>query len=250
MKLLFRIARAWTAERSENSYKGLFAHLLLSYRRVPIGKGKVKVVRTVLFALFLVVLFTVLPVESASDSVRDVGIIDVMPSWTWNYETFKISALAWCYEGWKIDFAVVAANYGTETETFNATLYYDETPLETQIVTNLAPDEQITLTFVWNTGSAEPCRNYTMKAEAAPVPDEIKLDNNDFTNGIIKVRMLGDSNGDGKVDWKDLFKLAPTYGFCFPHFKYDVKYDFNLNGKIDWKDLLILALNYGNTCLT
>jgi len=59
----------------------------------------------------------------------------------------------------------------TNIAIINVTAYYDNDPIETQTINNLAPSTNMTVTIYWNTANVTP-QNYTIKAEATPVPGE------------------------------------------------------------------------------
>ena len=59
------------------------------------------------------------------------------------------------------------------------------------------------------------------------------------------VTIAGDIDGDGDVDYRDLFILARAYGSSIGQPSYVANADLDCNGKIDYKDLFILARNYG-----
>jgi hypothetical protein len=63
------------------------------------------------------------------------------------------------------------------------------------------------------------------------------------------VKLAGDANGDGKVDWRDLLlELAPAYGSEPGDPNWNPNCDWNYDNKVDWKDLfLYLAPFYGKT---
>lgn len=68
----------------------------------------------------------------------------------------------------------------------------------------------------------------------------IKLDK------FIKIEpLLGDINGDGKVDSEDLIIFALAFGSKLGESNYNDKCDFNDDGKIDLDDLFLLAQNFG-----
>jgi hypothetical protein len=59
--------------------------------------------------------------------------------------------------------------------------------------------------------------------------------------------IIGDINGDGKVDNKDLVLLAKAYGSKPGDANWDPRCDFNGNGVVDLTDLVTLAYHYGES---
>jgi len=144
---------------------------------------------------------------------------------------------------------VTAMNRGNmTTETFNVTLYYDDNPIETQPVT-LNPWTNITLMFSWNTTGLTPCSNFTIWAEASEVPYEVNLDNNIFIDGWVKIKMLGDINGDGAVDVYDAVLLNTIYGSREGDPEWNPEADLAPEwGIINLYDAVTLLINYGKSC--
>ena len=62
---------------------------------------------------------------------------------------------------------------------------------------------------------------------------------------IFKITITGDIDGDGKVNYKDLFLLAAAYGSSQGEERYNRSADLNSDGKINYQDLFLLAANYG-----
>ena len=173
---------------------------------------------------------------------RDVAVISVTPADTQ------------AYVGEMVNITVVAENQGTSAETFNVTAKYENTTqgifetIGTQEVTNLDPEQNITLTFIWNTTDVQPCIHYTIKAEASLVPDEIDTSDNTYTDGTVKIKMEGDVNGDGSVDVIDLSIVSLAYGSFEGEPDYNPDADLNKDGVVDMRDLATVAMNLGNTC--
>jgi len=106
--------------------------------------------------------------------IHDIAIVDLTAS-----ATEVIS-------GQVVSFTVLVKNNGTAAETFNVTLFYNETIIGRKTVTNLAPGDQTTLEFIWNTtGIAE--ASYRIQAEASAVSGEVETNNNAYTGAIVKV---------------------------------------------------------------
>ncbi|MEM2753164.1 MAG: CARDB domain-containing protein [Nitrososphaerota archaeon] len=85
-------------------------------------------------------------------------------------------------QGESITINVVVKNLGNYTETFDVTIYYDSTPIGTQIVNNLAPGDQTTVSFNWDTTGVTP-EIYFIKAfvDSARAINEFNEVNNNCT---------------------------------------------------------------------
>jgi len=64
---------------------------------------------------------------------------------------------------------------------------------------------------------------------------------------VVEVKIVGDVNGDEKVDVSDLFNLGTAYGSDSSMPNWNPDCDFNGDGKIDTSDLSDLSKNYGKT---
>jgi hypothetical protein len=166
----------------------------------------------------------------------DVAVLDVV-----------VSTNA-AYVGWGVKINVTVGNEGDIAETFNVSAYYDDFLIGTLTVTDLASGMNTTLTFIWDTKGVAPCHNYTIKAEASVVPYEMDLADNIYIDGKVKIKMLGDANGDGAVDIYDLVIAANSFGRRSGDPGWDERADFNRDGLIDVFDLVIAAVNFGKTC--
>lgn len=140
---------------------------------------------------------------------------------------------------------VTVANIGDFTESFTVTAYANATTaIGTQGIVNLPPGNQTVVTMLWNT-TGYTIGNYTLSAYAAPVLGETNIGDNTYTDGIVKVAIIGDINGDDKVDMKDIgpaargFMTTPGVPFWNPNA--DVTDDHLIN----MKDIGILASRFG-----
>jgi hypothetical protein len=175
---------------------------------------------------------------------HDVAVIDVVPSRNW------------IYQGHSLNINVTVLNEGDFSETVTATLYYNVTASQiigTQITTLLSGESQ-TLVFAWDTTGVEYCHNYTITAVTTiAFVDNDPMDNT-LTDGKIKVRILGDLNGDGVVDGSDIALAAWSFGsygpdYLYtgspPHPRWNPDVDINQDGVTDGPDLVMIARNFG-----
>jgi len=170
--------------------------------------------------------------------IRDVAVMNIDPS------------LNMAYQGWIVNINVTVKNKGNVTETFDVKFYYNDTILgETVTVQNLDPGEETKVTLTWNTTNVEPCHNYTIKATAGPVPYEINLADNELTDGNVKIRWMGDVNGDGRVDMKDV-TLAILAFHTYPgRAGWNPEIDLDRNGVINMRDIVIIIINFYKGCV-
>jgi parallel beta-helix repeat protein len=167
---------------------------------------------------------------------HNVAVISVVPSKT---------VIGQGYSG---NITVYGANKGEYPETFNVSIYANTTRI-TSTAVPLESGSTTTVTFFWtptNTSFAK--GNYTISAYAWPVQGETDTSDNNFTDGWVVVAMVGDVNADGKVEGKDLGKVAWCFGSypgAPPPLTWDPNCDINNDGKIDGKDLGTVAWNFG-----
>jgi hypothetical protein len=183
-------------------------------------------------------------------AVAVTSIVAVVP-----HCSSKVGNDIWVFQGRPVYVNITVSNHGDFDENVNVTLYYNITTDEivgTQNIT-IPTGENLTLSFVWDTMSIPYCSNYTITAFAT-----IPLDNNPADNSIfcgpINVRIMGDINGDGKIDGKDIALVALSFGSCGPNYlcpgsapspKWNLDADTNGDNKVDGKDLVLVALNFG-----
>jgi hypothetical protein len=156
----------------------------------------------------------------------------------------------WVYQGHSVNINVTVRNEGDYPETVSVTLYYNITAdqeVGTQVI-NLLSGETQTIIFVWNTIGVEYCHNYTITAVASIAYPDVDPTDNTLVDGKVKVRILGDTDGDGKVDLTDILTAAIAFGSFPGHPAWNPLADINRDNKVDLSDFLDIAINFGKTC--
>lgn len=125
-------------------------------------------------------------------------------------------------------------------------------------------DDKLLSRYTWNFGDGN---SYTETRDDAPdgnfdgcyvhtymalgtytvtltVEDEDGETDNDTAQVIVKISVSPDINGDGKVNYKDLFIMARAWFTCVGDPGYNECADLNCDGWIDGFDLAILAMNW------
>jgi len=169
--------------------------------------------------------------------IRDIAIVNI---------TLERN---WTYKGWPLNITVTLRNKGNVSETFTVATYYNQTLIGNLTVSNLPSGNETTITFVWNTENTTPCNNYTIAAKASVVPFEFNTVDNELTDGNVKIRYLGDVNGDDKVDVRDVYTVSDAFGSYPGNPRWNYAADVDPNLKIDVKDIFTVASHFGQGCL-
>jgi len=149
------------------------------------------------------------------------------------------------YPGGLIQVNVTAKNEGNITETFKVTVYYGSIFLTNLSVVNLPPNNETTVGFSWDTTGFSPCYNESVKAEAEQVPYETDIADNLYIDAIVKIKILGDINGDAVVDIFDITIAATAFGSNPGDPKWNEQADLNGDGTVDIFDLVTIAIHFG-----
>jgi parallel beta-helix repeat protein len=145
-------------------------------------------------------------------------------------------------QGYSITINITVENQGGYTETFNVTLYANTTFIATQTVT-LTSGNSTTISLVWNTtGFAK--GNYTISAVADTVPGETDTADNTFVNGVVKVTIAGDMNGDGHVNILDAILLGNAFDSKPGEPAWSPNADINGDGYVNILDAIILGNHF------
>jgi hypothetical protein len=124
---------------------------------------------------------------------------------------------------------------------------YDDTLIGTQAITDLDPDANATLTFSWNTTGLPLYVNYSIKAHAHEVPEEINTNNNLYADGTVVIKMFGDANKDKKVDILDVAEASKAFGSYIGHRRCNANGDLNNDDRVSVINMILIAMNFGRT---
>ncbi len=161
----------------------------------------------------------------------DIGVTNVVTSYTS------------IWKGKPVVINVTVENHGSFVTSFNVTAYVNDTTVGIQFAA-LAIGESATFSFLWNTTEFA-YGNYSVWAYTVPVANETHVLDNNFTASIVHLGIVGNVNGDSKVDLKDVFAVGKAYGSVIGDARYIANCDINGDGKIDLKDYFATTKNYG-----
>lgn len=148
------------------------------------------------------------------------------------------------YLGLLANINVTVSNVGEATENFNVAIYCNTTFMGTQAVFNLAPGENVSLTFRFVTEHLRLYVNYSLSAQASVVVGETHRENNVLSDGNLIVKLVGDVNGDASVNILDFSCL----GLAFDSYPNDTRWnqnaDLNRDGTTDMIDILTAWMHF------
>ena len=174
--------------------------------------------------------------------IKDIAITAVNPS------------RSWAFPGMSINITASVENNGEFNESFSVSVYCNDTLIATHSVSELPAGAQLNVTLTWNTSALHPCDSYIVRAEASYIQYEYNLTNNILTDGTVKIRVLGDMDGDGVVDGKDITIISRAFGSYPGHPRWNPDADITgfeylvPDGYVDAKDLALVSKNFGRTC--
>jgi hypothetical protein len=139
---------------------------------------------------------------------------------------------------------VTVENQGKTAENFNLTTYHNSTVIDTKQVTDLQANSSRVVTFEWST-NAIPKGNYSISASADVLPGEMDSSDNTHVDGWVFKAMLGDVNGDGKVNILDISKVAKAFNAREGEALWDPNVDLDNSGIINIIDITKVAKEFG-----
>jgi parallel beta-helix repeat protein len=158
---------------------------------------------------------------------HDIAAVDVVCNRTW------------VYQGHSVGINVTISNKGDYHENVTVTLYYNITAnkiIGVETINMLITENQ-TITFIWDTASVEYCHNYTITAVTNIASPDAHPSDNTLTDGKVKVRIMGDINGDGIVDMADVSIIIDAFLAEPWHPRWNPDTDLNQDRIIDLADI-------------
>jgi len=159
-------------------HQGLVLSFQWNTTGLPFGTYMIKVVASQVANesnLWNNVNYAIVNLTSATPpTIHDVKVSDV-----------KVSP-ATAFLGDLVTIEITASNIGTATENFNATTFYDSKTIGSVTFLDVAPGEDRSVQFLWNTAAILP-GNYTISVLAGPVTDETSTADNTFIYGTVTI---------------------------------------------------------------
>jgi len=179
-------------------------------------------------------------------AVPDVAVIDVVTSKSGCLGVGGDPYPVLC-QGRTAKVNVTVENQGPSTESFDVTVYGNDSVIQTYAVTSLAPGSQETRTVIWNaTGWAR--GNYTLKAVADQVAGETDTADNTFIDKWVMVVCPGDLDNSGEVDITDVVMVTGLYRARIGDPEYNACRDVVEDGVIDISDVVAVTGHYREVC--
>jgi hypothetical protein len=167
-------------------------------------------------------------------SIHDVAVLDVQFMET-------------VYDEWLVYVPVTVKNKGTVPETFNITLYVNNTITQVKQVASLGPLTTTVVTFNWSTTGLILRANYTLEVVADTVVNETYTSDNTIQSKPVHVVRLADLNFDGKINLFDAVSLLSVYGIKLGQPGWNVMADLRRDDAITLFDAVTLLSRYGTS---
>jgi hypothetical protein len=151
------------------------------------------------------------------------------------------------YVGWKVNITLTIENKGNVSETSTVECKYElegvDYNLGNATVTDLCPDANTTQSFTLKVTERA---TYVVEAQIEPVFNETNTADNAMASQTpVKVKMLGDVNGDDKVDMQDIIQIVSAFGSRPLGPRWNAQADMNQDDGIDAKDVVMSILHFG-----
>jgi len=177
------------------------------------------------------------------------GIVEIL--WRYDVAVIDLNTLVqFVYPRQNFTVDVTVQNNGNAAENVTIVAYFNASSNEIlgeEKLENLLPGESRTVTLTVDTKNVTAGHHYVLTAAAIIEEMDYNPSDNRLAGPTITIRFLGDINGDGKVDMKDIGVLARLFGIKAGDTNWNPDCDLNSDGKINLMDVALAARNYGKT---
>jgi len=156
---------------------------------------------------------------------------------------------------------VTVKNFGSDAETnLDVGVYFKNATytgvIGTSTIANLAGGAETTLTFTWDLTASVGCLigKATIFANVTVVPGDRNATNNEFTDGDVFLKWLGDTDGavrvqpnTRRIDIADVGPLVVAWKETPGDPNWDSRCDYNMDGEIDTWDVSFLVIYWYTT---
>jgi hypothetical protein len=160
------------------------------------------------------------------------------------------------YEDWEVKIDATVANVGETTESFDVYIVWE--PIATNGTPANPPNTLVTMslpanyskTISWTTLAPSGLSDlglYQIQVHVTQLAGEMNLTNNHLYDGGILVAMLGDINGDRKIDSTDISIIEALYGSVPGESGWNVYADLDRSSRVDYWDIFKVSRNFGKT---
>jgi hypothetical protein len=181
-----------------------------------------------------------------SDSIAITGPGNVTGNYVSNVHNVivtNITVNSWVYEGYSTTGLFTIKDAGDYGESAWGVLWYNITSKESIRVysTSLNMGQSTTFPFTWNTTGVP--INYPGYTLTVVVTTSTGTNNMSIPN--IQVRIIGDVNGDMRVNMSDVALEARTFGSTTASPNWNPATDINGDGVVNMRDIALLARHFG-----
>ncbi len=167
---------------------------------------------------------------------HDVGLGSLFPAKNVVYQGVSVKPL---------NVTAVVRNFGVVTETsLTVKIFANGTLIGSTNISSLPGRSSLATTFQWNTNTLTK-GGYTLSAQLPPVPGETSLTDNQLTDGVLRVNLPGDVDGDKVVNIIDIAIIGAAFGTSPGSPNWNPNADINNDGTVNILDLAIAGANYG-----
>ena len=149
-------------------------------------------------------------------------------------------------KGYSAEINVTVQNQGNILQGFAVTAKYGSNSIGTKTAA-LSIGASTNLTLTWDTEDAAKGL-YTIGAEASVAPGETDTGDNSYSDGSVRVTMVGDVAPEWNlVDIVDIVTVAIVFGKQKGEIGFNPNADVNNDGLIDIVDIVIIAIHFGES---